>query len=163
MTSLGMSPAEIRVAAQELMDDYGERIDSNRLEDWLKLFAEDCTYRIMSRENVEQNLPAPLMMCTSKNQLRDRIVALRRANEYNLHYDRHVIGVPRIRPTDTADLWAVEASYAVFQTTLEGQSRLFSVGRYADKLRAEGGTLLICEKLVVVDSFSIPTLLATPL
>jgi anthranilate 1,2-dioxygenase small subunit len=145
------------------MDDYGERIDSNRLEEWLDLFAEDCSYRIMSRENIEQNLPAPLMMCTSKDQLRDRIVALRRANEYNLHYDRHVIGAPRIRPTPSADLWMIEASYAVFQTTLEGQSRLFSVGRYTDTLRVEGGALLIREKLIVVDSFSIPTLLATPL
>jgi anthranilate 1,2-dioxygenase small subunit len=163
MTSVAMIPAELRAAAQDLMDDYGERIDSNRLEEWLELFAEDCSYRIMSRENVEQNLPAPLMMCTGKDQLRDRIVALRRANEYNLHYDRHIIGTPRIRATDAADLWTVEASYAVYQTTLEGQPRLFSVGRYTDTLRAEGGTLLITKKLIVVDSFSIPTLLATPL
>jgi anthranilate 1,2-dioxygenase small subunit len=57
----------------------------------------------------------------------------------------------------------VEANYAVFQTTLEGQSKLFSVGRYRDKIRLEGGTLRFCEKYVVVDTFSIPTLLATPL
>jgi anthranilate 1,2-dioxygenase small subunit len=158
-----MTPAEVRQAAQDLMDEYGERIDSDRLEDWLDLFTEDCTYRVMPRENVEQNLPAPLMLCTNKNQLRDRIVALRRANEFNLHYDRHVIGGIRIRPSPSAGLWRIEASYAVFQTTLEGQSRLFSVGRYYDILRADGETLLFCEKLVVVDSFSIPTLLATPL
>jgi anthranilate 1,2-dioxygenase small subunit len=158
-----MIPGELRQAAQDLMDEYGERIDSDRLEEWLDLFTEDCVYRVMPRENVEQNLPAPLMLCTNKNQLRDRIVALRRANEFNLHYDRHVIGGVRVRPASAAGLWQVEASYAVFQTTLEGQSRLFSVGRYHDTLRAEGGTLLFREKLVVVDSFSIPTLLATPL
>jgi anthranilate 1,2-dioxygenase small subunit len=157
-----MIPSAVREAAQDLMDDYGERIDSDRLEEWLDLFTEDCTYRVMPRENVEQNLPAPLMLCTSKNQLRDRIVALRRANEFNLHYDRHVIGGVRIRASSDG-LLRIEASYAVFQTTLEGQSRLFSVGRYFDTLRADGATLLFCEKLVVVDSFSIPTLLATPL
>jgi len=43
MTSTAIVPAEIRAAAQELMDEYGERIDSGRLEEWLDLFAEDCT------------------------------------------------------------------------------------------------------------------------
>jgi anthranilate 1,2-dioxygenase small subunit len=163
MSPTATVPAELRAAAQDLMDEYGELIDANRLEDWLELFTEDCTYRVMPRENVEQNLPVPLMMCSSKNQLRDRVIALRNANEYNLHYDRHVIGGIRIRASAKPGLWQVEASYSVFQTTLEGQSRLFSVGRYFDTLRADGDTLKLCDKLVVVDSFSIPTLLATPL
>jgi anthranilate 1,2-dioxygenase small subunit len=158
-----MIPSEIRHGAQDVMNEYGELIDSDRLEQWLELFTEDCTYRVMPRENVEQNLPVPLMMCSSKNQLRDRIVALRNANEFNLHYDRHVIGGVRVMPGSTGGLWRVEASYAVFQTNLEGQSRLFSVGRYYDTLRTEGDRLLFCEKLIIVDSFSIPTLLATPL
>jgi anthranilate 1,2-dioxygenase small subunit len=157
-----MNPASIREAAKDLMDEYAERIDANRLEDWLDLFTEDATYRVLPRENLDQNLFVSLILCTNKNMLRDRITALRNANEYNLHYDRHLISNVRIRPHSEA-VWKLTANYAVFQTNLEGQSRLFSVGRYCDKVIADGGRMLFQEKTVVVDTFSVPTLLATPL
>jgi anthranilate 1,2-dioxygenase small subunit len=157
-----MNLSEVKEAAAELLSEYVERLDSDRLEQWLDLFTEDASYTVIPRENVEQNLPAAIILCPSKNVLRDRIVALRHANEYNLHYDRHVVGSIRVRP-DADNLWSMEANYAVFQTTLEGQSKLFSVGRYRDKIRLERNELLFSEKYIVVDTFSIPTLLATPL
>jgi anthranilate 1,2-dioxygenase small subunit len=157
-----MNSADVYAAVSALMHDYAELIDSDRLEEWIELFTEDAQYRVMPRENVEQNLPAPIILCTNKNMLRDRIVSLRSANEFNLHYDRHIVSQPRIRP-HSENVWAVEANYAVFQTTMEGVSKLFSVGRYIDKVRLQGGALLFSDKLVIVDTFSIPTLLATPL
>ena len=136
--------------AGELMADYAELIDSDRLEEWLELFTEDVRYNVIPRENVEQGLP------------RDRITALRQANEYNLHYDRHLIGSVRVRPSADGT-FEIGANYAVFQTTLEGQSRLFSAGCYKDRVRIVEGQLRIYDKCVIVDTFSIPTLLATPL
>ena len=157
-----MNERDVFFLAHKLMADYADLIDADRLEDWLGIFAEDATYCIMPRENVEQNLPASVMLCTNKAMLRDRVAALRQANEYNLHYDRHLVSGLRVTPADEG-AWRLEANYAVFQTNLEGQSRLFSVGRYQDKVRLDGERLLLTEKLVVVDSYSIPTLLATPL
>jgi anthranilate 1,2-dioxygenase small subunit len=157
-----MNISSVREAAGDLMNDYCELIDSDRLEEWLDLFTEDASYTVIPRENVEQNLPAAIILCPNKNVLRDRISSLRNANEFNLHYDRHLVSSIRVRP-HAENVWLVEANYAVFQTTLEGQSKLFSVGRYRDMIRLEGGTLRFCEKYVVVDTFSIPTLLATPL
>ena len=157
-----MNISSVREAAGDLMNDYCELIDSDRLEEWLDLFTEDASYTVIPRENVEQNLPAAIILCPNKNVLRDRISSLRNANEFNLHYDRHLVSSIRVRP-HAENVWLVEANYAVFQTTLEGQSKLFSVGRYRDKIRLEGDTLRFCEKYVVVDTFSIPTLLATPL
>jgi anthranilate 1,2-dioxygenase small subunit len=152
----------IREAADDLMFEYAERLDSERFDDWLELFTEDARYEVLPRENLEQNLPATLMLCTSKDMLRDRILSLASANEYNLHYDRHIVGRVRVAEKSAAR-WQLQASYAVFQTTLEGVSRLFSVGSYVDQVRMEGGRLLFCEKKVIVDTFSVPTLLATPL
>ncbi len=157
-----MSGGASLVAAMELMNDYAERLDADRLEEWLDLFAEDCTYRVLPRENYEQNLPVSIILCTNKNMLRDRIVALRNANKYNLHYDRHLIGNVAVGPGED-ETFRIEANYAVFQTTLEGQSRLFSVGRYHDRVRPVDGRLVICEKLIILDSFAVPSLLATPL
>lgn len=156
-----MSDAMARAAA-ELLDEYIERLDSDRLEDWLELFTEDATYQVLPRENLEQGLPASLVLCTGKKMLRDRIVSLRNANLYNPHYDRHFVSGVRVKP-DANGGWELTANYAVYQTTHEGQSRLFSVGGYRDALRMSDARLLFSRKLVIVDTFAVPSMLATPL
>lgn len=157
-----MNAAALREAANDLMDEYAERIDANRFEEWLDLFTEDATYQVIPRENAERNLPASLILCTNKNMLRDRIVSLREANEYNPHYDRHIVGQVRVKEHG-AGTWRLEANYAVFQINLEGQARLFAVGRYHDEVRFEGDRLRFSRKQAILDAFSVPTLLATPL
>ena len=91
--------------------------------------------------------------------LEDRIRALREANKYNIHTDRHVIGLPRI----IDDGLAVEAPFAVYQSDQEGETRLFATGLYRDRLEIVGRALKIRDKLVLLDTFAVPTLLATPL
>jgi anthranilate 1,2-dioxygenase small subunit len=91
--------------------------------------------------------------------LEDRIQALREANKYNIHTDRHVIGLPRIFD----DGLTVEAPFAVFQTDQEGETRLFATGLYRDRLEVLRQRLKIRDKLVLLDTFAVPTLLATPL
>lgn len=158
-----MSAAAVTLeAAHALMNDYAERIDSDRLEDWLDLFTEDCTYRIVPRENADLNLPAALVLCVGKNMLRDRVAALRGANKFNLHYDRHFITNIGVTP-DGAGAARLAANYAIFQTTHEGVSRLFSVGRYEDRLAAAPQGWLIRDKHVIVDTFAVPSMLATPI
>ncbi len=152
----------MRDAITDLLFDYAACIDAGEFEAWLDLFTEDASYRAVPRENFDRGLPVALIYCTNKNMLRDRIVSLREANEYNFHYDRHLITNVRVRALAEAE-WQVDANYAVMQTDMEGNSRLFSVGRYQDRVRVEEERLLFCEKLVVIDNFSVPTLLATPL
>ena len=158
-----MIPPRQREQINDLLNDYVWYIDTDRLEEWLDFFTDDCTYRIIPRENVEQNLPGVVVLCENKNQLTDRIVSYREANEYNLHYDRHVISNPRIEDGADKNTFRVLSNYAVYQTNLEGESRLFSVGYYDDRIVYENGSPRFREKTVVVDTYSIPTLLATPL
>ena len=141
-----------------LMAEYGMALDEDRLEDWVELFDEQCDYRVVTRENVEQGLPNVLMWCDNKNMLRDRVESYREVNEYNLHYDRHVIGPLRMLGDG-----AFEASYSLFQTDLEGNSRLFSVGRYRVEALLRDGAPRIRTMLVVADTGTIPSLLATPI
>ena len=44
-----------------LLAEYVHSIDEDRLEDWVDLFAEDCVYKILSRENFDSGLPLELM------------------------------------------------------------------------------------------------------
>jgi anthranilate 1,2-dioxygenase small subunit len=141
-----------------LMAEYGMALDEDRLEDWVELFDEACDYRVVTRENVEQGLPNVLMWCDNKNMLRDRIESYRHVNEYNPHYDRHVIG-----PLRALGDSIFEASYSLFQTDLEGNSRLFSVGRYRVEAVMRAGAARIRTMLVVADTGTIPSLLATPI
>ena len=84
-----------RAALSDLMAEYGMALDEDRLEDGVELFEEQCDYRVVTRENVAQGLPNVLMWCDNKNMLRDRVESYRHVNEYNPHYDRHVIGPVR--------------------------------------------------------------------
>ena len=157
-----MTTFELTQLSNELLVDYADFIDSEKFDEWLGLFSEDARYDVIPRENVEQGLRVSLILCNNKAQLRDRINALREANEYNLHYDRHLVSSvkAKLRGDGVVEICA---NYAVFQTNLEGQSKLFSVGRYHDLARLENGKLVLFDKRVIVDTFSVPTLLATPL
>ena len=88
--------------------------------------------------------------------------ALREANKYNIHTDRHLIGLPCLTGED-GGATLVEAPFAVYQTDQEGETRLFASGLYRDSIVAEAGDLKFRDKLVVLDTFAVPSLLATPL
>ena len=153
-----MNPREL---LYDLMAEYAMALDENRLEDWVELFDEACDYKVVTRENVEQNLPNVLMWCDNKNMLRDRVESYRHVNLYNPHYDRHVLGP--LRFTGSNPLWRFDVSYSLFQTELEGASRLFSVGRYRVDALVEDGKARLKAVTVVADTGLIPSLLATPI
>ena len=148
-----------RAAICDLLAEYGALIDMAQFDEWLDLFAEECRYQIVPRENFDHGLPAALVFCDSRAMLEDRIRALREANKYNIHTDRHVIGLPRI----VGDGLMVEAPFAVFQTDQEGETRLFATGLYRDRFEILGQRLKIRDKLILLDTFAVPSLLATPL
>jgi anthranilate 1,2-dioxygenase small subunit len=146
----------------DLFTAYGALIDAADFDAWLGLFAESCSYQIVPRENYERGLPAALIFCDSRAMLEDRIRALREANKYNIHTDRHLIGLPRPLGNDAAEI-LVEAPFAVYQTDQEGETRLFATGLYRDRIVGDAGRLKYRSKLILLDTFAVPSLLATPL
>lgn len=156
-----MISPENYVAAQDLLARAANFLDSDALEEWADCFADDASYRILSRENTERRLPLPLLQCENKNMIRDRVLSLRKANVINPHRDRHLTGQARFGEAEDGCITA-ESSYAVYQSTLEGTSRLFSVGVYRDTIRIKDGSAQFIERVVIVDMFSVPTMLSTP-
>ncbi|MBM3509669.1 MAG: aromatic-ring-hydroxylating dioxygenase subunit beta [Alphaproteobacteria bacterium] len=143
--------------------DYIDAIDSDRLEEWPEYFTDKCIYKIIPRENVERNLPISLVYCDNKGMLIDRVVSLRKANVYNLHYDRHLVSNVRVLPGKNGNC-KLRASYVVYQTDLEGESMMFSTGRYdATVIGAQSAKPKFKEMVVTVDTFAIPNLISTPL
>ena len=156
-----MITPELRMEIAEMMNAYAHALDDDRLEEWPDFFAADGVYRVVPRENIQQGLPGVIMVCFGHGMLRDRIKVLREANEFNIHTDRHVVGMPSLRAE--GDAVRASTSYALFQTDQEGESRLFSVGRYDDLIGVIDGRPRFRERTVIVDSFAIPNLLATPI
>lgn len=142
---------------------YAHCIDDDRLEQWPDFFAEDCEYRVIPRENVDLGLPAAIMLCDNHGMLVDRVVALRKANIYPAHYCRHVLGVPVLTGVEDGVVCS-QTSYVLMHTRMDGQTFVFSAGKYVDRMVfTADGCLRLQRRDVVFDTHRIDTLLAIPI
>jgi len=146
----------------DLEHDYAHCIDDDRLEGWPDFFVEDCLYQIIPRENLIRKTPLPIIYCDNKNMLRDRVVILRKALIYNIHYDRHVVGNVRVREED-AGIFEVWASFIALQTDTEGETSFFASGKYGDKVVFVDGDAKFKHKIVILDTAAVPNMISTPL
>ena len=159
-----MSGSDIERLAARLLRRYVRALDDDRLEDWVDCFVEDCSYKVLSIENVKRGLPFPLIQYENKNMLRDRVLALRRGNLYNLHYARHITSDMDVDSENgVPGLYRLQASYLVLQTDMEGETKLFSTGRYDAQVVFDGDVVKFKELTVIVDTFSVPNLISIPL
>ncbi|MBV8407550.1 MAG: aromatic-ring-hydroxylating dioxygenase subunit beta [Alphaproteobacteria bacterium] len=141
---------------------YARLLDDDRLEEWPNLFVERGVYKVIPRENLSRDPPLAIFFCDSRAMMQDRVRSLREANVYNLHYSRHVVSNIEVL-SDRNGTFEVAACYTVYQTDLEGQTRLFGVGQYRDVIALADDELRFREKIAVCDTFNIPNLLAIPL
>lgn len=162
MNKQAVNKQEIKALIQELNDQYVHCIDDDRLEEWPNFFTDDCTYKIISRENYKNGLPSSLIYCNSKGMLKDRVSAHRHANIFEPHFYRHIVS--NICILDEKDgIYNVQSNYVVFRTKLEGISEVYNTGRYIDKVILEDGEPKFQERIVVYDTLNIPSLLVTPI
>lgn len=142
--------------------DYARCIDDNRLEEWPEFFAERCLYKVTTAENHRLGYAGAVMFADSRAALQDRITALRQANIYEAHSYRHMLSAPSIL-SESGDLIKSETSFFVVRIMRDGTTDLFETGRYLDQYRVEGEKLLLSERVVVLNSSRIDTLLAIPI
>jgi anthranilate 1,2-dioxygenase small subunit len=158
------SMAERQHAVEQLLARYVQALDADDLEAWPDFFVHSGRYRILTAENLEQGLPLPLVQADSRAMLRDRVAALRHANIYEGQRYRHLVSSTLIEVVDEDVVKAV-SNFMVARIMHDGATLLFATGRYLDRI-ALGATLEAAkfeERLVVLDSSRIDTLLAIPL
>src|SRR3979490_602157 len=112
-----MDLAEVtrRLELQDLYSDYAACLASDALERWPEFFVDDCVYRITSAENHEAGRPLGLIYATSKNMLKDRVSALRRANINKPQRYRHLVSCVQIAKTE-GDALDAAANFLVVRT-----------------------------------------------
>jgi anthranilate 1,2-dioxygenase small subunit/terephthalate 1,2-dioxygenase oxygenase component beta subunit len=154
---------ELQLRVQDINARYGRAIDDDKLEAWPDFFTENGRYRVTTAENVERGLPLGMIYATSRAMLRDRVRSLRDANVYEAQRYRHLIGSPLIEPGDDDTVHA-QSSFMVARIMHTGETTLFATGRYLDRVVLDGdGVARFAEKVVILDSRLIDTLLAIPL
>ncbi len=145
-----------------LYSDYAATVDSAQWEKWVDFFADDCEYKIQPRENYERGFPLATLALLSKNMLKDRVYGIHETLYHDPYYQRHVVGLPIIRE-DKDGVIVSEANYAVFRTKLSGESTVFNVGRYLDRIKREAGELKFISRLCIYDTEMIPNSIIYPI
>jgi len=151
----------LRLEIEDFYADYAEIVDGGLLDRWPALFTDPCLYRIVSKENFDQDLPLSLMRCESRGMLEDRAFACAKLNVYAPRTWRHLIGHVRAAPNG-AEI-AGHASFAVLETTSDGTTRLLCAGVYRDRLMRIDGALRFRERLCIYDTALIPGSIVFPL
>lgn len=161
-----MITPEVRFAVEDLIHAYVHCIDDDALEEWPNFFAAECQYLVIPRENLDQDLSIPLMSCDSQGMLHDRVVAHRKANIYGAHFYRHLVSSIRLTEQDDGVI-AARSNYVVLRTWADvvqyGSTEVYSTGGYKDLVVFENGQPKFKERLVIVDTCRIDSLLVTPL
>jgi len=158
----GMDDAALRLAIGDLNAAYADCIDDDRLEEWPDFFVENCRYLITDRTSHEAGLRHGIIYAASKGMLTDRVMAMRGANIFEPHRYRHLVGPAGIdRVAD--GVAEARANFFAVRIMHNGESQLFATGRYLDRIDVTQTPFRFIERLVILDSQKIDTLLVLPL
>ena len=152
----------LQYLATEINANHAEWIDDDRLEEWPELFADDCIYKVIARENHDRNLTVSAIFCDSKGMLVDRIVSLRKANIFPVHSYRHILGPTRIVSEHELKITA-QTNYTVFMTRADGRTEIYNSGKYIDEIDCSGEKPLFTSKVAVFDTNVIDTMMVRPI
>ena len=60
---------DVHTGIHELIAEYAERIDEDRLEEWPDLFGDPCRYLVISRSNHEAGMRQGVMYAASRGSM----------------------------------------------------------------------------------------------
>ena len=153
----------IEQSIQNLLNDYADCLDNDRLKEWPELFLQDGSYIILTRENIEAGRDGGYWMYyTSQAMMRDRVTSLLHINTYNKYYNRHLITNIKVSLQDDKS-FQVRSNFLLVQVDFEGKVDGTRAGEYRDTIVMFEGALKFKEKLVIVDTFHSNTTLIKPL
>jgi len=163
MTKKPITTSAIQTRAVARLNlEYAYCIDDDALEQWPEFFTPDGLYRITTAENQARGLPIGIIHAAGQAMMRDRVLSLREANIYEPQRYRHILSEPLVVVESDGALRS-RASFMVARITNGAETDLFATGVYEDQVVQAGGGLRFAERVVVLDSDRVDTLLALPL
>jgi len=154
-------PADLRARIGDLILDSVMHIDRMDLDAWIDCFDETSCYHVIPRENIDHGYAAAVIRCDTLDIIKDRLMVLEKSSKYNPHWDRHYLNGTQFLGIE-GDIVTCHTNFMIVQSTLEGFSKLFVAGCYEDKVVLTDSGAKLRERVVVLDTFSVPNLIATP-
>jgi salicylate 5-hydroxylase small subunit len=153
----------LQLEIEDLYSRYGALLDDGPLREWPDLFAEQCLYLLIPRDNYDRGLPLAIIRCESRAMLTDRIRAAQETIMHEPRYLRHQI--TNVRVTNVAGArFDATAHFSVMEVLPDELPRILAVGRYIDVIqRRSDGALEFSEKRCVYDSVLVPNTIVYPL
>jgi salicylate 5-hydroxylase small subunit len=153
----------LQLEVEDLYSRYGALLDDGPLREWPDLFAEQCLYLLIPRDNYDRGLPLAIIRCESRAMLTDRIRAAQETIMHEPRYLRHQI--TNVRVTNVAGArFDATAHFSVMEVLPDELPRILAVGRYIDVVqRRSDGALEFSEKRCVYDSVLVPNTIVYPL
>ncbi|MGF6643290.1 aromatic-ring-hydroxylating dioxygenase subunit beta [Paraburkholderia sp. GAS82] len=144
-----------------LYDAYADCIDEERYQEWPDFFEDVCFYQITTREARRKSLPIGIIQCNSKGMLIDRINSMKKANIFEPQRYRHLLGALHVETTEDGTI-RTRMGFAVVRIMESGDSMLFLSGVWHDEIVETTEGLLFREKIAVLDSSCVDTLIVVP-
>lgn len=159
-SSAGLSTRQ-REQIEDMLLDYCHRLDDEQWDTWPGFFTDDGTYKILTRENHEANLPLGIMFCEGVGMMKDRMLALQTANIYEPHTHCHILSRPAL--TEGEGVVTARTNFTVTRTMQNGAMEIFATGKYLDQIDVSSSHPRFKERLVVIESRRIDILMVAPL
>ncbi len=158
-----MNKIELQLKVERFLFDYADCLNEKRYSDFPSFFKEDnCHYEVQSKENEDLGLTTPIMGCYTHGMIKDRVAQLvDNTLTYRRLNLRHFIS--NIRTDHEIPKIKLTANFQIIQSDLEGVSELYLIGRYEDILILDNDELKLISKRAILDSFSVPNMLAVPI
>lgn len=163
-TKAGSKPLDARALRADIYDfnsAYAACIDDGDIMLWPDFFTEDAVYKVIPRENWDQNLPLATIFAEGRGGLIDRTVAITKTTVARPRYLRHFISNIRVLGSDNGVIRA-EANYMVVETIPTDVTRILSAGRYLDEFVYEGKELKLKQRFCIYDSEIVPATIVYP-
>jgi anthranilate 1,2-dioxygenase small subunit len=153
----------LRQEVEEFNGAYAAALDDLRLTDWVEMFTDDAFYVVISRENVDRNMPVGLIYCENKGMIFDRAFALKNTAMFAPRYLRHLIGNLQILGEEENGQFRARSNYVLMQVLYDRpDAKLHQVGAYQDVFRRVDGVLKLAERRCIYDSLLIDNALCLP-
>jgi anthranilate 1,2-dioxygenase small subunit len=159
---VSMDDIAIRLGIEDLIAAYADCIDEDRLEEWPDFFTGQCRYVVISRADHAAGLRHGIIYAASHGMLTDRVMAMRKANIFEPHRYRHIVGATRVMRAD-GGVAEAQSNFLAVRIMHDGGTQLFATGRYLDRIDIASRPYRFIERTVVLDSHKIDTLLVIPL
>lgn len=147
---------------QQFVCDLAFCIDDGPIDRVPAFFAEKSLYLVIPKREHALGRQVGFMRCESRGMLEDRLAAMKTGNIYEPHQYRHVLGNVVV-DGEANGVVSMRTPFMVVRTAQDGMADIFAAGRYEDEIATAGGGFEIRQRIAVLDSHRIDTLLVLPL